>query len=568
MDPEKLPSATNENAHLPPPIAGQVPGEPLASEKSGGDAPSVSFGAEVPSSASSGDTGPSAGAALPFLCACLLAGLFTHHLFFGKQFGISVPVFTVFYWAFFFATRRLSAAPIRTVGWFLFVPAALISFSFLLFTNPVLRALNVCLMLALTAVQTVVLARRNLFSWEHPLVLTDLLWLAFEAVVSFLAPARLSLSKLVISKAARRDLRKVAIGVALSIPVLFVIMGLLTSADQVFNERVRGFLAKIDSDFISALFYHLCFVLAVAAVFSGVFWVLRDRIQVIPQEMAPVSAPLDPVILSPMLALIIAVCALFCWIQFLYWFGSIDPDRSTGLTHAAYAQKGFYNLSVVTLLNMLLVLCGTVFVRKEKTTRILVLNLLLSLVVLLSGIILTSAFFRMALYENGYGFTRARVFAQTMMVLIAVLLTLMLVKVWAGSFPFFKACILSALLLYAGLNYIGVDAFIARKNVDRFLAGKAIDASYLARLSDEAAPQMLRFLECAARQTPQSQRVREDAALLEATLRGKAAEPSKPSPWPSYNIARTRARRLLEKRFPQPVTTSAEATGAAAPAGG
>jgi hypothetical protein len=456
-------------------------------------------------------------------------------LFFGKQFGISAPVFTVFYWAFFFAARRHSAAPIRTVGWFLFVPAALVSFSFLLFANPVLRAINVCLMFLLTAVQTVLLARINRFSWEQPLFLTDLLRLTAQAILSFLDPVRLSLSTLVISKAARRDLLKVVIGILISIPLLLVVLGLLTSADQIFSKRVNDFLARIDFEYIRTLFNHACYVLFAAAVFSGVFWALRNRVQAI---------------------------------QFFYLFRVTDPDRSIGLTYAQYAQKGFYELTAVTLLNMFLVLCGAVFVRKEKTRRILVLNLLLSLLVLLSGIILASAFFRMALYEDGYGFTRARVFAQTMMVLMAVLLLLMLVRVWAGAFPFFKACLLSALLLYAGLNYMAADAFIARKNVDRFLAGKAIDASYLARLSDEAVPQMLRFLDCAARQTPQSQRVREDAALLEATLRGRTAELSKPSPWPSYNIARTRARRLLEKRFPHPVTTSAEATGAAAPAGG
>lgn len=555
MDPENLPSGTDADSRCSPPIPGQTEKKPFAAQK------------PIRAAASSGG-GAGAGArfAFPFLCACLLAGLFTDHLFFDKRFGVSVPVFTVLYWGFFFTTRRRPPLPSRTIGWFLFVPAALVSCSFLLFTNPILRAINVCLMFLLTAVQTVLLARINRFSWEQPLFLTDLLRLTAQAILSFLDPVRLSLSRLVISKAARRDLLKVVIGILISIPLLFVVLGLLTSADQIFSKRVNDFLARIDFEYIRTLFNHAFYVLFAAAVFSGVFWALRNRVQAIQEKVPPPAAPLDPLILSTILALICAVYALFCWIQFFYLFRFLDPDRSIGLTYAQYAQKGFYELTAVTLLNMFLVLCGAVFVRKEKTRRILVLNLLLSLLVLLSGIILASAFFRMALYEDGYGFTRARVFAQTMMVLMAVLLLLMLVRVWAGAFPFFKACLLSALLLYAGLNYMAADAFIARKNVDRFLADKALDASYLARLSDEAVPQMLRFLNCAGRQTPpQSQKVREDAALLETALRAKAAELSKPSPWPSYNTARTRARRLLEKRFPQPVTTSTEA---GVPAGG
>ena len=102
-----------------------------------------------------------------------------------------------------------------------------------------------------------------------------------------------------------------------------------------------------------------------------------------------------------------------------------------------------------------------------------------------------------------------------------------------------KAFAIAALLTYTTLNYVNVDAIIARKNIDRYFKTDKIDLDYLQELSYDAIPELTRLS------------ADSDGDMAAKTvivfLRDKQAELHSESPWQSYNFSKARAKRVLSQ---------------------
>ena len=102
-----------------------------------------------------------------------------------------------------------------------------------------------------------------------------------------------------------------------------------------------------------------------------------------------------------------------------------------------------------------------------------------------------------------------------------------------------KAFVIAALLTYTTLNYVNVDAVIARKNVDRYFETGKIDLDYLQELSYDAIPELARL----------GAADNGDVAgkKMAAFLREKQAELRSENPWQSYNVSRAKAKWVLSQ---------------------
>jgi hypothetical protein len=92
---------------------------------------------------------------------------------------------------------------------------------------------------------------------------------------------------------------------------------------------------------------------------------------------------------------------------------------------------------------------------------------------------------------QAFGLTQKRLFVSAALVLIAFIFVLLIVREFKSSLPVFKPIVLAALALLIALNYLVPDAFIARYNINRYLAGQLkvsrLDINYLSyRLSYDA----------------------------------------------------------------------------------
>jgi len=112
-------------------------------------------------------------------------------------------------------------------------------------------------------------------------------------------------------------------------------------------------------------------------------------------------------------------------------------------------------------------------------------------------LIIVSAFKRLALYEQAYGFTMLRLLSHVFTIWLAVIFLLLLYKIFIDDnerkFLFYGFLSVVAMLII--LNIGNPDAFIAQRNIARFKATGKLDTDYLITLSDDALGPLTRALD-------------------------------------------------------------------------
>jgi hypothetical protein len=233
----------------------------------------------------------------------------------------------------------------------------------------------------------------------------------------------------------------------------------------------------------------------------------------------------------------------FVFIQVRYLFGGVNNITETGYTYAEYARRGFGELVAVAVLSLGLYVVLSSITRmtsKAAKTGFTVLSILLMVNVM---VILASSLQRILLYENAYGFSKLRTYANigiywlAALIVVVVLLELLKKRGWFGL-----ALMITLVGFGATLALVNVDGFIVKRNVERARAGEELDVAYLNTLSSDAVPQLLNFYQDGTLPMDVTRQV--GAALA---CRVKITDDPAEMPWQGYNFSQARAYRLLQE---------------------
>ncbi len=173
----------------------------------------------------------------------------------------------------------------------------------------------------------------------------------------------------------------------------------------------------------------------------------------------------------------------------------MDATRCSiaGLTYAEYARRGFFELVAVAILAGMLVVALDLAVGVRSRAQLAASLVLLAL----TGIVLWSAFVRLRLYQDAYGWTELRLVVAVaigwLAVAIAATAWLLLRRATRWTLHVLGIMVLVAV---AGMNVVGPQAYVADRNLERALhpelvpAGgrTGLDAVYVTSLGDEAVP--------------------------------------------------------------------------------
>jgi hypothetical protein len=244
------------------------------------------------------------------------------------------------------------------------------------------------------------------------------------------------------------------------------------------------------------------------------------------------------------------VFAAFVVIQIAYLFGGRDTLAASGQTYSQYATHGFQELVAVAVLAGAIILSLEAVV--ERRPRVYVAAAVGLLV--LTAVVLASAFLRLRLYQDAYGWTELRfyvfsgiVYLGLAIAAVGVLLVRNLSR-WS-----LHTLAIGALVVAVAVNLVGPHSVVAGQNVARAIdpslvpAGgrSGLDADYVLSLSDDAVPILVEALP----RIPEPNR-----SLIEGGLRQRAAElaedPTLQSP-SSWNLARVQAREALDRLPPR-----------------
>jgi Domain of unknown function (DUF4153) len=181
------------------------------------------------------------------------------------------------------------------------------------------------------------------------------------------------------------------------------------------------------------------------------------------------------------------------------------------------------------------------FTWRETRGQTRAFRLLATLMVGLTGVLLASAFLRMALYEEAYGYTHLRLFVHVFEVWLGALFGWLLVTLWFRPKQFAIGGFVAVLGFLATLNLMNPDSTIADWNLLRYAATGKVDIYYLGALSEDAVPKLLEGI---------GKLQGEERDWLLRTLGTKLDQMRTNKGWqeiPSFNFGRWQAYQALEE---------------------
>jgi len=332
-------------------------------------------------------------------------------------------------------------------------------------------------------------------------------------------------------------------GLLLAAPLVILFVALFSSADAVF-ARITGNVLGLNLD-LGSLPARLALAGLVAWVAAGLLAFVAKGEDRWPRAATEAGPPRWAALGSAEAVTVTVVLDLlfvaFVVLQAAYLFGGRDTLEASGLTYAEYARRGFFELLAVAFLVGALILALERFVRARTRAYVLA---AMGLVVL-TIVVLASAFLRLRLYQDAYGWTELRFYVLAAIAWLAIG-ALMAVGTLARDQTRWLLHGMLALSFAFGLafNAIGPVRFITEQNIQRAIHPELVapggetglDVSYLVSLGDDALS-VLANNHC---KFPLS-----DLEFEALTFRAdRAARDEAANTWQAWNLSHERARDL------------------------
>jgi len=342
-------------------------------------------------------------------------------------------------------------------------------------------------------------------------------------------------------------------GVVIALPVIAIFASLLSSADPIFATRVNEFIDLFNLENLPEYIFRMLYILLVAYVLAGtILHAAQSADEKISEDKPVISSFLGFTESTIVLGSVIILFVAFVTIQFQYFFGGQANIHIEGYTFSEYARKGFGELVAVAFFSLLLLLgLGAITRRESEGQRRVFSSFGVSLVSLVL-VMLVSAFQRLILYEQAYGFSRLRTYTHVFMIWLAILLvSVVVLEILRRERVIGLAMVLVSLGFVISLSLLNVDAFIVEQNIQReirsatdetFSQGRVdLDAQYFLDLSDDAVPALVdAFLN---QSLPDAVHEQIGAAL--ACKRYDRGPDQRVLPWQSFHFSRFYADRAF-----------------------
>ncbi len=255
--------------------------------------------------------------------------------------------------------------------------------------------------------------------------------------------------------------------VGLSMIALALFGGLFATGDAVFGSWADAVVPDLGWD----TFVLRTFLLALIAGISltGAYLALN------PPEIADLALPGRRRVAHAWewavpVGLVVALFAGFIAAQATaMWGGHAYLERTTGLSYAEYVHQGFGQLTVATLLTVVVVALTLRAANRETRRDRILLRALLGGLCLLTLVVVASALYRMSLYQQAFGYTVLRVFIDGFELWLGLVVAMLLIAgIRLQARWLARAVLLSAAAFTLAFAAMNPDAWVAQRNIERF----------------------------------------------------------------------------------------------------
>lgn len=265
---------------------------------------------------------------------------------------------------------------------------------------------------------------------------------------------------------------KILIGIAISIPFVFIILSLLASADAIFNDLLYKIIELDINIFSNLIVFIFAFIMSYIILLNYVIS-SNEKFEV------NLKMNMDSTIISTFLVCINFVFLVFCFTQLGYViFKDGFYKLPDGMTYAQYARSGFFQLLFVSVINFSVITIIINFMKglnEDKRVK-----MLLKLLVVFTLVLVVSSLYRIKMYTDAFGFTQLRLQVIVFLVVNFILLILTFIKLHNFKINIGKQITIVVLLGIIANSYVGNGFVAAKLNIDLYNDGKKdnIDVKY------------------------------------------------------------------------------------------
>lgn len=301
------------------------------------------------------------------------------------------------------------------------------------------------------------------------------------------------LSQIIIPASLRKhDLEKsrlVIIGIAISLPLVIFFTALLMSADADFRDVLVSMFRRVSLFVDAHVWLHIFKIIVLWLLFSSLFFVIT-RIDHEVQEKILKVEKFNGTIIGTIITMINILFASFVIVQFTHLFGSYEYVRVNSIIFSEYARQGFNQLLIVSVSALLVFFVTYRSLVFHGMSRLLRISQAVFLIQV--GVIALSAFNRINLYEQAYGYTIKRLlvewFSVSLMVIVVATAIAVLMRQSFRNVLYIQATVL--ILAICALPIMRIEYRTAYNNINRFVTGNTeqLDLVYVDSLSDAVFP--------------------------------------------------------------------------------
>ena len=279
------------------------------------------------------------------------------------------------------------------------------------------------------------------------------------------------------------------IGAAVSLPVLALVTGLLISSDAAFNGLVNFLVGDPIVLMLKAV------AGLIIAPFVVVYAVgLRKGYQRFPAAARKIEG-IDAVAVNTFLAVLSAVYLLYLFSQSAYFFSAFRGLLPEEFTVAEYARRGFFEMSVIAVINFIVVSISSWAVRKKGEKIPVFTKIINTFISVFTLVIIGTALSKMIMYMGEYGLTRLRLETSMFMLFLAVVFIALIIRITAFRIPVFKIALCTACIILAVSGFAGINRIVGEYNTEAYFSGRldAVDVDTIYDLGPEGIPSLIRL---------------------------------------------------------------------------
>ncbi len=332
------------------------------------------------------------------------------------------------------------------------------------------------------------------------------------------------------------NIKLVLLGLVVTVPLTMFVAMLLISADSGVEAVLNSLFGNVfERGFL--IFMQLSMGIPVTLYIFGMLYSNVNKIAGNGLNEEQYEDKLRSIRIFPNLAMysgVTPVCilyVLFFVLQLKYFISAFTGVLPEAYSYAEYARKGFFELSVIAVINLLILLLINYLSKQSGENKPLLLKVYSVLIAVFTILLIVTALSKMILYINNYGLTQLRVYTSWFMLLLAVVNILIILKQFRYTFNFIKYAVITFVLFFGILSFSNVDGNIAKYNIKMYQAGylNELDVYALCSLSDDALVYVMK-----------------EGLDTQDYLEGKL-DIYKHNPYFTYNLSSFRVKKLLEE---------------------